>query len=156
MEDGKRFYADVKGRMQALGRAPDQLKILPGALVIAGRTTAEAQAKKAQLDALVHPDSGVPNLSMRLGVDASGFDLDGMLPEIPQSNQSQSGRDTIVALARKENLTVRQLAQIVGGYGGLQMVGTPGGDRRHDAGLAGGGGVRRVQRHVPHRPGGAR
>ena len=125
MEDGKRFYADVKGRMQALGRAPEQLKILPGALVIAGRTTAEAQAKKAQLDALVHPDSGVPNLSMRLGVDASGFDLDGMLPEIPQSNQSQSGRDTIVALARKENLTVRQLAQIVGGYGGLQMVGTP-------------------------------
>ncbi len=78
------------------------------------------------LDSLVHPDSGVPNLSMRLGVDASGFDLDGPLPEIPQTNQSQSGRDSLVALATRENLTVRQLAQIVGGYGGLQMVGTPG------------------------------
>jgi alkanesulfonate monooxygenase len=31
-----------------------------------------------------------------------------------------------VALARRENLTVRQLAQRVGGYGGLQIIGTPG------------------------------
>jgi len=76
------------------------------------------------LDSLVHPESGVPNLSIRLGVDASSFDLDAPLPEIPPSNQSQSGRDTLVALARRENLTVRQLAQLVGGFGGLQMIGT--------------------------------
>jgi alkanesulfonate monooxygenase len=126
MEDAQRFYADVKGRLKALGRSPDSLKILPGVLVVVGRTRAEAQEKIARLDSLVHPDSGVPNLSMRLGVDASGFDLDGPLPEIPPSNASQSGRDTLVALARRENLTVRQLAQICGGYGGLQMVGTPG------------------------------
>jgi FMN-dependent oxidoreductase (nitrilotriacetate monooxygenase family) len=125
IEDGRRFYTDVKGRMRALGRAPDQLKILPGVLVIAGRTSAEAWEKKAVLDSLVHPESGVPNLSMRLGVDASGFDLDAPLPEIPQTNASQSGRDALVALARRENLTVRQLAQLVGGHGGLQMVGTP-------------------------------
>ena len=125
MEDGQRFYADMKSRLLALGRTPESLKILPGALVVVGRTTAEAQAKKAQLDSLVHPDSGVPNLSIRLGVDASGFDLDAPLPEIPPTNQSQSGRETLVALARRENLTVRQLAQLSGGYGGLQMVGTP-------------------------------
>ena len=29
-----------------------------------------------------------------------------------------------MALARRDNLTVRQLATLVGGYGGLQMVGT--------------------------------
>jgi alkanesulfonate monooxygenase len=98
MEDGQRFYADVKGRLKALGRLPDSLKILPGALVVVGRTQAEAREKIALLDSLVHPDSGVPNLSMRLGVDASGFDLDGPLPEIPPSNASQSGRDTLVAL----------------------------------------------------------
>jgi alkanesulfonate monooxygenase len=125
IDDGKRFYADIKERMRKLGRGPEALKILPGALVVVGRTSEEARQKKAVLDSLVHPDSGVPNLSMRLGVDASGFDLDGPLPEIPQTNQSQSGRDSLVALAKRENLTVRQLAQIVGGYGGLQMVGTP-------------------------------
>ena len=126
IEDGRAFYKDVKARMAALGRAPDTLKILPGALVIVGRTNAEAHEKKALLDSLVHPESGVPNLSIRLGVDASGFDLDGPLPELPQTNQSQSGQNALVALARRENLTVRQLAQMVGGYGGLQMVGTPG------------------------------
>ena len=122
--DGRRFYADVKGRMQALGRDPEHLKILPGALVIAGRTAEEAREKKALLDSLVHPDSGVPNLSIRLGVDASRFDLDAPLPELPPTNASQSGQASLVAIARRDNLTVRQLAQLVGGYGGLQMVGT--------------------------------
>jgi alkanesulfonate monooxygenase len=125
IEDGRRFYADIKARMRALGRAPEHLKILPAALVVVGRSTAEAREKMARLDALVHPDSSLPNLSMRLGVDASGFDLDAPLPEIPQSNASQSARDALVAMARRDNLTVRQLAQFVGGHGGLQMVGTP-------------------------------
>jgi len=123
--DARAFYADVKGRMPAQGRDPDHLKVLPGALVIVGETTAEAERKKALLDSLVHPDSGLPNLSMRLGVDASGFDLDGPLPEIPETNASKSGRQSIIDMARRDHLTVRQLARIAGGYGGLQMVGTP-------------------------------
>ena len=125
MADGRDFYADVKGRMERIGRPREHLKILPGVLVIVGETEAEAEEKKARLDGLVHPDSGIPNLSMRLGTDASGFDLDAPLPEIPETNASRSGRQTLVELARRENLTVRQLAQLVGGYGGLQMVGTP-------------------------------
>ena len=126
IEDGRAFYADMKARMRKLGRNPDHMKVLPGALVVVARTTAEAKEKLALLDSLVHPDSSLPNLSMRLGVDASHFDLDAPLPEIPPSNASQSGRDSIVALARRDNLTVRQLAEMVGGWGGLKMVGTPG------------------------------
>ena len=30
LDDAKRFYADVKGRMEKLGRSRDHLKILPG------------------------------------------------------------------------------------------------------------------------------
>ena len=125
IEDAQKFHADMQRRLEKFGRAPDTLKVLPGALVITGKTRAEAQAKKEKLDSLVHADSGVPNLSMRLGVDASNFELDAPLPEIPPSNASQSGRDTLVALARRDNLTVRQLATMVGGYGGFQIVGTP-------------------------------
>jgi len=124
IEEARAFYTDLKARVTAAGRAADHFKILPGALVIVGRTSEEAQGKKALLDSLVHPESGVPNLSIRLGVDTSIFDLDAPLPETPSSNQSQSGRDTLVALARRKNLTVRQLAQLVGGFGGLEMVGT--------------------------------
>jgi alkanesulfonate monooxygenase SsuD/methylene tetrahydromethanopterin reductase-like flavin-dependent oxidoreductase (luciferase family) len=111
--------------MPAAGRDPDDLKILPGCFVVLGETEAEAQAKKARLDDLVHPDSGLANLSVRLGIDASGFDLDAPLPEIPETNASKSGQAQIVDYARRTGATVRELARKVGGYGGLQMVGTP-------------------------------
>ena len=62
---------------------------------------------------------------MRLGTDASKFELDAPLPPIPPTNAGQSGRQAMVDLAARENLTVRQLAQRVGGYGGLTMTGTP-------------------------------
>ncbi|MFM9968430.1 MAG: LLM class flavin-dependent oxidoreductase [Burkholderiales bacterium] len=124
LDEGRAFCKDIRARMKAAGRDPQQVRILPGVLVFVAETTEAAQKKKAQLDSLVHPESGVPNLSIRLGTDASKFDLDGPLPEIPQSNASQSGRDATVALAKRENLTVRQLAQIAGGHSGLQFVGS--------------------------------
>src|SRR6202161_4496253 len=45
IEDGRHFYADMKGRMKALGRPPEDMKILPGALVIVAPTHAEAEEK---------------------------------------------------------------------------------------------------------------
>ncbi|MDE2238687.1 MAG: NtaA/DmoA family FMN-dependent monooxygenase, partial [Rhodospirillales bacterium] len=126
LKDGQEFYADIHRRMAAIGRPDDSLKILPAAMVVAGRTHEEAQEKKKRLDSLVHPDSAMPNLSMRLGVDATKFDLDSPLPELPPTNASQSAQASLVKMAREQNLTVRQLAQFVGGYGGLQFIGTPG------------------------------
>ena len=66
------------------------------------------------------------SLSIALGCDAAQFDLDGPLPEIPESNASKSGRERVIERARHDNLTVRQLAHIAGSYGGLAVVGTPG------------------------------
>ncbi len=125
IEDARAYYADVKSRAERCGRNPDHIKILPGCLVVVGDSDAEARDKRALLDSLVHPDSGIASLSIALGHDASGFDLDGPLPDIPESNASKSGRERVVARARRDNLTVRQLAQIAGSYGGLAMVGTP-------------------------------
>lgn len=125
LEDGRRFYADVKGRMDRLGRDRDRLKILPGCFVVVGDTVEEAREKRALLDSLVHYDSAVASLSIALGVDASDFDPDGPLPEIPETEASKSGRERAIALARREDLTVRQLAQRLGGYAGPAMVGTP-------------------------------
>jgi FMN-dependent oxidoreductase (nitrilotriacetate monooxygenase family) len=119
------YYADVKARARAAGRNPDLIKIMPGALVVVGDTDAEAQRKKDHLDSLVHPDSGIASLSIALGVDASKFDMDAPLPDIPDTNQSKSGRERVLARARGENLTVRQLAKIMGAYGGAAIVGTP-------------------------------
>ncbi|SFC55729.1 alkanesulfonate monooxygenase [Bosea sp. CRIB-10] len=122
---GQTFYADVKGRMEAIGRNPDHLKILPGVLTVVGDSAEEAREKRALLDSFVHYDSAIASLSIALGHDATGFDPDGPLPDIPETNHSKSGRERTIALARRENLTVRQLAQRLGGYGGLAFVGTP-------------------------------
>jgi FMN-dependent oxidoreductase (nitrilotriacetate monooxygenase family) len=121
----REFYADVKSRMVKIGRNPDHLKILPGAFVVVGVTKAEAEAKKRQLDSLVHPDSGLASVSIMLGHDASKFDLDAPLPDIPETNDSKSARERVIELARRNNFTVRQLAQYVGGYPGSSFVGTP-------------------------------
>jgi FMN-dependent oxidoreductase (nitrilotriacetate monooxygenase family) len=122
---GRRFYADVKGRMEKLGRHRDHMKILPACFVVVGDTVEEARAKRAKLDSLVHYANAIGSLSIALGHDASKFDPDAPLPEIPESNASKSGRERAIDLARRENLTVRQLAQRLGGFSGLAMVGTP-------------------------------
>ncbi|WP_392475980.1 LLM class flavin-dependent oxidoreductase [Nostoc sp. C110] len=125
LEAGKALFADIKGRAQAIGRDPDSIKILPGALVIVGETVAEAQSKRVYLDSLVHYDSGIASLNSAIGYDVSGFDPDGLLPEIPPNNGGHSSRERVIALAQRENLTIRQLAQRIGSYGGLAFVGTP-------------------------------
>jgi alkanesulfonate monooxygenase len=122
---GRAFYADVKGRMEKLGRAREHMKILPGCFVVVGDTVEEAEAKRAKLDSLVNYANAIASLSIALGHDASKFDPDRPLPDnIPESNASKSGRERAIALGRRENLTVRQLAQRLGGYSGLAMVGT--------------------------------
>jgi len=125
IEVGRQFYADVKGRMDKLGRKREHMKILPACFVVVGETIEEARAKRAKLDSLVNYANSIASLSIALGHDASKFDPDGLLPEIPESNASKSGRERAIALAKRENLTVRQLAQRLGGYSGLAMVGTP-------------------------------
>ncbi|MGO4717012.1 LLM class flavin-dependent oxidoreductase [Bradyrhizobium sp. 2TAF24] len=122
---GQQFYADVKGRLDKLGRDRDHLKILPGAFVLVADSDEEARERLALLDSRVHYDSGIASLSIALGHDASGFDPDGPLPEIPETNASQSGRARVVEAARRDNLTVRQLARRLGGYSGLKFIGTP-------------------------------
>jgi alkanesulfonate monooxygenase len=122
---GQQFYADVKTRMEKIGRAREHMKILPGCFVVVGDTVEQAQAKRAKLDSLVNYANAIASLSIALGHDASKFDPNRPLPDdIPESNASKSGRERAIALGRRENLTVRQLAQRLGGYSGLAMVGT--------------------------------
>ena len=122
---GQAFYADVKGRMAGAGRQHDHMKILPACMVVIGDSLDEAKQKRARLDSLVHYESAIASLSIALGHDAFGFDPDAPLPDIPESNASKSGQARAIDMANRENLTVRQLAQRLGGYSGMAMLGTP-------------------------------
>jgi len=126
LKGAQEFYADVKARTERVGRNPDHIKILPGAFVVVGDSLDEAKEKRARLDSLVNYDSGIAAVSIALGVDARKFDPDKPLPDdIPETQASKSGRDRVIELGKRENLTVRQIAGRLGGYGGLGMVGTP-------------------------------
>ena len=125
IDGARRLYADIKGRMDRLGRPREALKMLPGLFVVVGESLDEARDKRARLDALVHEESAIHSLSVWLGHDVTRFDLDGPLPDVPETNASRSGRERVLTMARREGLTVRQLARRLGGWGGLAFVGTP-------------------------------
>jgi FMN-dependent oxidoreductase (nitrilotriacetate monooxygenase family) len=123
---GQEFYADVKARMKKVGRNPEHIKILPACMVIVADSREEARRKRLELDSLVHYESAIASLSIALGHDASKYDPDGPLPDdIPESNAGQSSREKAIRVAREDNLTVRQLAQRLGGHSSTCIMGTP-------------------------------
>ena len=124
LESAKAYYVNLKDRMAKYGRARDDLKIMPGITLFIGRTEAEAQAKYKQLNDLVEPELGLSYLYSQMG-DLSAYPLDGPVPE-PKDPRVRSMAANNLALARRENLTIRQLySRIAAGFGGRVLVGTP-------------------------------
>jgi FMN-dependent oxidoreductase (nitrilotriacetate monooxygenase family) len=122
------FYRDIKDRVIAKGRSPDAVKVMPGLFAVVGRTQEEADAKFAQLQSLIEPKAGLALLGRMIGnFDLSGYPLDGLLPELPQTQDGQRSRQQLLTdLAQGENLTIRQLYErIAGGRGHFTVVGTP-------------------------------
>jgi len=126
-EEGKAFFDDVKARAARYGRAPDEIKILPGISPIIGRTEAEAHEREALLNSLITPDYGVAQLSKLLDHDLRPYPLDGPLPDVGTYTEgAQSRFDLVTGLARRENLTIRQLIErLAGGRGHRVFAGTP-------------------------------
>jgi len=73
------FYSDIKRQARALDRHPDQLKILPGISPFIGSTQLEADRLQEEFNALIQPDYSLVQLRQMLGLDLTGFDLDGPL-----------------------------------------------------------------------------
>ena len=120
------FYADVKARAARYGRSPDHVKIMPGVMTTVGRTRAEAEDKYDRLQSLIHPVIGVKLLSAFIGVDVSSYPLDGPLPDLPPSNSEHGRQKVILDLARRENLTIRELyMRVAGQRAHRSVVGTP-------------------------------
>jgi FMN-dependent oxidoreductase (nitrilotriacetate monooxygenase family) len=130
LADGKAFYADLKSRLAKYGRTGDALKILPGISPIIGSTTAEAKQLEDELNSLIVPEYGLAQLSKMVGLDLFDRDLDGPLPDrLPVEddiNGNKSRFTLVVELARRENLTIRQLlVRLAGGRGHRVIAGTP-------------------------------
>ena len=111
-EQAQAFYADVKGRLGKFGRSPDALKIMPGVSVYVGRTAEEAEEKFQRLNELIPMDVALASFSEMLGgIDLSPYPLDGPMPELQGNSARMSAPPAYVRLARRENLTLGQMAR---------------------------------------------
>jgi alkanesulfonate monooxygenase SsuD/methylene tetrahydromethanopterin reductase-like flavin-dependent oxidoreductase (luciferase family) len=105
------------------GRHPDDLLIMPGITPFIGRTRQEARDQYDQMNALVDPLLGLSYLYGQMG-DLSGYDVDGPVPE-PTNPEVRSMAKNLLTLARRDNLTIRQLyTTIAAGFGTRVVVGT--------------------------------
>ena len=124
-EDAAVFCGDVKRRAAEAGRDPATVLIMPGFGILVRETQAEAEEVFQQLQDLINPDVGVSLLSRYLGTDMSAYDIDGPLPDLPSGGDAFSRTALLLAAARRDGLTIRQLYQkIAGGRGHFQLIGS--------------------------------
>jgi N-acetyl-S-(2-succino)cysteine monooxygenase len=129
LDSCKEYFKEIKTRAHdKFGRNPDHLKVMPGLSAYVGRTEAEAKEKYDYQNSLMHPIVAREILSTVLGgVDLTPYNFDGPLPDnLPMSEGSQSTFKYVTDLAKKDNLSMRQIAQVVAGARAkLVMVGSP-------------------------------
>ncbi|MBV7674029.1 NtaA/DmoA family FMN-dependent monooxygenase [Streptomyces halstedii] len=83
LEDGQAFYADVKARLAAYGRRPDDLTVMAGVTVVLGDTDAEAQENAAAIRRLqVSARNALPAPEQVRGRGLSPYGPDGPPPGI--------------------------------------------------------------------------
>jgi alkanesulfonate monooxygenase SsuD/methylene tetrahydromethanopterin reductase-like flavin-dependent oxidoreductase (luciferase family) len=103
---------------------------LPGLVPVIGATEAEARALDEELERLIKPEYAKKQLAKTLRVPEAELDLDAQLPEdLPDEDTIEGAKSRytlVVALARRERLTVRQLiGRLGGGRGHRTFAGTP-------------------------------
>jgi alkanesulfonate monooxygenase SsuD/methylene tetrahydromethanopterin reductase-like flavin-dependent oxidoreductase (luciferase family) len=126
-EEAKAFYDDLKGRMAAYGREPDDIKIMPGVSPVVAETEVEAREKHEELQALIPDDVGLALLSSYLSIsDLWRYPIDGPMPELPETEGMKSRQALVVEQSRRDGLSIRQLARhFAGARGHWRIVGTP-------------------------------
>ncbi|MEU9364489.1 NtaA/DmoA family FMN-dependent monooxygenase [Streptomyces avermitilis] len=138
LETGRAFYADVKGRLAAYGREPEDLKIMPGVTFVLGDTAAEAQERAAEIRwQQISPQHAIRALEQIWGVDLSDHDPDGPLPAFdpdpdPDPGLTQGGvkvadpraiAEKWRALSHEKGLSIRQT--VIEASGRQSFIGTP-------------------------------
>lgn len=126
LADARRFYADLKSRAGAAGRDPATLCIMPGIFPVVGESREQAREKYARLQESLDPVLALAQVSNLLGgIDLSSFAPDAPVPEFTGSNASLTRQRVLLETARRDGLTLLQLARrIAGSRGHHQLIGT--------------------------------
>lgn len=121
-DEAKSAYIGLKSRMAKYGREPDDLALLPGVMPIIGRTDAEAKEQLDRLQSWISPTNALRLVSQRIGHDISGYPLDGPVPDLPPTNRSLGFTRSLLAMAKRENMTLRDLYNITAAARGHWVI----------------------------------
>jgi len=122
LEPAKAAYADLKGRMAKYGRSPDDLAVLPGVMPIVGDSEAEAREQLAKLQSWISPSNAITLVASRIGYDVSGHDLDAPVPPPPPFQGSRTFTSVLYEMAKRENMTLRDLYNLTAAARGHWVV----------------------------------
>jgi FMN-dependent oxidoreductase (nitrilotriacetate monooxygenase family) len=128
IEEGAAYARDLRARAAAYGRSGEAIVILPGLATVIGSTEAEAKRRQDELWELVPIEYSLARLANTLQIDPALLELDKPLPDpLPlPANANHTMFQGTVNIARRGNLTVRQLLRALGGGVGHRIiVGTP-------------------------------
>jgi len=127
VEDARAFYSSQKGRLAAAGRRPEDMVVMPGAMVILGETDAEARDKLRALEALIHPKIGMGIIERVVGYTGP-CDVDDRIPDpehIHIEKQMSSNARRTLEHAHAQGMSWRQLyTRLSGGSSHTQFVGS--------------------------------
>jgi N-acetyl-S-(2-succino)cysteine monooxygenase len=123
----KAAYDGLKARVVKHGRAPEAVSIMPGVMPIIGETNAQAKEQLDRLQSWITPTNALTLVSGRIGHDISGYPLDAPVPDLPPSTTANTSFSaTLLAMARREKMTLRDLYNLTAAARGHWVVtGTP-------------------------------
>ncbi len=122
-EDMRAFYQDLKGRLPAFGRTPEQCAILPAVTVVLGETESIARERAEYLNSLVDPELNLASTSSNLGADMTKVTDEASLARL-QGNQGMKGSEDVIRQAMQaEGMSLKEAA--VQRNQGREIVGTP-------------------------------
>jgi N-acetyl-S-(2-succino)cysteine monooxygenase len=122
----KAAYDSLKSRVIKHGRRPEHVPILPGVMPIIGETDEEAKEQLARLQGWLTSSNALTLVSQRIGHDITGYPLDGPVPDFPKTAGGQGFSQTLLEMARREKMTLRDLYNVTAAARGHWVVyGTP-------------------------------
>lgn len=109
----KKFYDDVKAQLPEYGRTREECKILAAIMPFVGATRQEAERKRDEHNALIHPLVGLSTLSSHSNLDFSTHKIDEPIANVT-SGGTQGIFASVMRLTDERGLTLADIGTLYG------------------------------------------
>ena len=122
-DEMRAFYDDMKSRLAAHGRAPQDCAILPAVTTVLGETESIARERADYLNSLIDPELNLAATSSNVGADLTRLKPGTTLEQLQGNQGMQGSKDLLDQVMRAENVDFKQAA--AKRTEGRELVGTP-------------------------------